>query len=230
MTILAPATDAVRTEWQARVAAEYAVCAVAQELARRLTLFGSPPELIEQALTMALDELAHARLAAEVCAASGAQGAVIFDPDEFAVETAEHPAVNIAVAAVPSLCLGETLALRLIHHLRDNARVDAARRALDRVVADEPRHAALGWETLDWLLDGPDAEVVRDAVEHALPRWVDTLRGSFAGPVPEPHLGSLGDGDLLWGLAPVGDYRAVFEETVERDWKPRLARRGFHLG
>lgn len=224
-----PASDAVRIEWQRRVATEYAVCAFAQDFARRLTMFGAPSELIEQALTMALDELEHARHAVEVAAAAGAEGAVVFDPSAFAVETAEDPAVNIAVAAVSSLCLGETLALRVVHRLRSNARVTEAQRALDRVIADEPRHAALGWETLDWLLDLPQGEIVGLAVERELPRWRAELQASFAGPHSEPHLIDLTGDDLSWGLAPVSDYRAIFDETVERDWKPRLARRGFSL-
>ena len=223
------ASDAVRIEWQRRIATEYAVCAFAQEFARRLTMFGSPPELIERALVMALDELEHARGAVVVAAAARAKGAVIFDPEEFAVESALDPAVNIAVATVSSLCLGETLALRMVHELRENARVVEAQQALDRVIADEPRHAALGWETLDWLLGLPQGDVVGEVVERELPRWIATLRGSFAGPEPEPHLTDLTEDDLAWGLAPVDDYRVWFEETVERDWKPRLARRGFAI-
>ena len=221
------ASAAVRIEWQRRVATEYAVCALAQEFARRLTMFGAPPELIEQALVMALDELEHARGAVVVAAAARADGVVVFDPEAFVVESADDPAVNIAVAAVSSLCLGETLALRVVHHLRENARIVEAQQALDRVIADEPRHAALGWETLDWLLDLPQGDVVGEVVERELPRWIGTLRRSFAGLEPEPHLAALTDDDLTWGLAPVSDYRALFEETVERDWKPRLERRGF---
>ena len=73
------------------------------EFARRLTMFGSPPELIERALVMALDELIMATVV--VTTAANAIGAVIFDPEEFVVESAVDPAVNIAVATVSSLCL-----------------------------------------------------------------------------------------------------------------------------
>jgi hypothetical protein len=223
------ASDAVRLDWQRRVAAEYSVSAFAQDFAHRLTMFGAPPDLIEQALVTALDELAHARLAADVCAAAEATGAVVYDPEAFYDFHAEDPAEDIAVAAVPSLCLGEMLALRLQHHLREGATVPVACAAIDRVLDDEPRHAALGWTTLDWLLDLPQGDDVGDAVERALPGWVDAIRASFAGDRPEPHLIDITDADRAWGLAPANEFKAIFETTVERDWTPRLARRGFTL-
>jgi hypothetical protein len=224
-----PASATVRTEWQNRVAAEYSVSLLAQDYAQRLTMFGAPPELIEQALNMALDELAHARHAAAVCDVADARGDIVFDPTSYAIESANEPAVHLVVVAMPNLCLGESLALRMVHRLRQNALVPEACAALDRVIADEPRHTALGWETLDWLLELPQADLVRESVVRELPRWLEILRGSFAGPHPQPHLTTVTEEDSAWGLAPVEDYRVVFDETVERDWKPRLARRGFAL-
>jgi hypothetical protein len=97
------------------------------------------------------------------------------------------------------------------------------------VVLDEPRHAALGWETLDWLLGGPSGDVVREAVERELLGWLEMWRNSFAGPEVEPHLIDLESDDLIWGLASPDTQRAIFEQTFERDWVPRLARRGFQI-
>jgi hypothetical protein len=222
-------SDAVRIDWQRRVAAEYAVSAFAQDFAMRLTMFGAPIDLIEQALVMALDELAHATHAAEVALIAGATGTPTFDPGEYINETHADPALHIVVAAVPSLCLGEILALRIVHHMRDGAREPIVRTALDRIVGDEPRHTALGWETLDWLLDTTHAPSVRSCVESALPEWFERLRAGFAGEYPEPHLRDLTDDDRAWGLVPVEEVRDVFESTVERDWIPRLERRGLRV-
>src|SRR3954452_21971471 len=91
------ATDAVRIDWSRRVATEYAVSAFAQDLALRLTMFGAPATLIEQALQMALDELAHATDAAAVCAAAGATDTPVFDPQTFVYEREPDPALDIAV-------------------------------------------------------------------------------------------------------------------------------------
>ena len=219
-------SDAVRIDWQRRVAAEYAVSAFAQDLALRLTMFGAPADLIEQTLTMALDELAHATGAAEVAAKAGATGSSVFDPSDYLYETDADPALHIVVAAMPSLCLGETLALRIVRHMHAGARVPVARAALDRVVRDEPRHAALGWEMLDWLLDSSHGSAVRACVERELPRWSEQLHAGFAGEHPEPHLLDLTDDDRAWGLTPVDEVRTNYATTVERAWLPRLHRRG----
>jgi hypothetical protein len=228
MTML-EASLAIQVEWRRRVESEYAVSAFAQEFAHRLTMFGAPSELIEQALVMALDELAHARDAAAVAGAAGATGPATYDPQTFLREALDDPVIDLAVAAVPSLCLGETLALRLIRVVRDGARVPVVCDALDRVLHDEPRHAALGWTTLDWLLDLPCADAVRAAIEARLPIWVELLRTTYAGECPQPHLAALPSEARDWGLAPVEEYRAIFARTVERDWLPRLQRRGFSL-
>ena len=119
--------------------------------------------------------------------------------------------------------------MRIAHQLHANATAPPACAALDRVVRDEPRHAALGWETLDWLLDTPTEAAVRDAIEQSLPVWVAGLRDSFAGPQVEPHLLNVLPHDLAWGLATPQTQRAIFEETLERDWLPRLARRDLQL-
>jgi hypothetical protein len=223
------ASGTVRIEWGRRVAAEYAVCLLAQDFAQRLTEFAAPPDLIEGALKMALDELEHARLAKKVHETAGADEVVTFDPTTFLIATSADPAVHIAAVAVPNLCLGETLALRIVHHLHGNAIEPRARAALDRVVRDEPRHAALGWETLDWLLDSPSEHAVRENIENELPTWITNLRDAFAGPKAEPHLLDLAPDDFRWGLAPPDTHRAIFEQTLQKDWQPRLARRGFQL-
>jgi hypothetical protein len=223
------ASDTVRLEWERRVAAEYAVCLLAQDFAQRLTVFAGPPELIEGALWMALDELEHARFAQRVCKAAGSGGAVTFQPQAFAVDASPDPIMHIAAIAVPNLCLGETLALRIVNRFNDNADVAVVCEALERVVGDEPRHVALGWATLDWLLELPTGGAVRDAIQRDLPRWFTSLRDSFAGPIVEPHLIEVAPADIAWGLASANVQREVFEETIQRDWIPRLARRGLQL-
>ena len=228
LAMTTPVSEAVCVEWARRVAAEYAVCVMAQDVAQRLTLIAAPPDLIEGALRMALDAAGTRTPRTSAVRRDRVDGscrvrkAYVFD-------TSPEPAVHVAAIAVPNLCLGETLALRIVHRLRRNAEAPAARAALDRVVADEPRHVALGWETLDWLLELPAGESVRRAVERDLPGWVATLRDSFAGPCPQPHLAGLTPEDIAWGLASPDVQREIFEEVVEQDWKPRLGRRGFCL-
>ena len=178
---------------------------------------------------MALDELEHARLARDVSQFAGAPAQVVLDPAMLVFEASTDVVESIAVLIVPSLCLGEILAVRLTHELRANARVPAAQGALDRVLADEPRHAALGWETLDWLLSLPRADTTRRWLEMRLPGWVASIQDSFVAARAETHLRQLADEDLVWGLVHPARQEAIVAETLERDWRPRLARRGFTI-
>ena len=231
MTAIAPGiTEAARVEWQRRVPTEYAVCSLAQDFARRLTQLGAPAHLIEQALVMALDELEHAVLAQGVLEAAGSPALVAFDPTSFKSYRAEDPLLDLTMMTVSNLCLGETLAVRVSHGLRANARVPVARGALERVVADEPSHAALGWQTLDWILGLPQVEEVAACIASNLGQWVSDYRDSFAGPNLLAHLVDLGEPDLAWGLATPDFHRETFERTLTGDWAPRLARRGFEVG
>ena len=141
-----------------RVATEYAVSAFAQDLALRFTMFGAPSTFIEQALQMALDELAHATDAAAVAAKAGARPEHRYSiPTCSSTNASSIPRSTSRSRSCPSLCLGEVLALRIVHHERAGAREPVVVAALDRIVRDEPRHAALGWQTLDWLLASPHA-------------------------------------------------------------------------
>ena len=83
-------------------------------------MFGAPPELIDQALATARDELAHAQRAAEVAAAAGSTLTPTFDPSAYANESTGDAALDI-VARGSEPRLGEILALRIVHHLRAGA-------------------------------------------------------------------------------------------------------------
>ncbi len=220
-------SSAAAVEWQRRVAAEYAICWLSQEVAQRLTLIGAPPELIHDALVMALDELEHARLAATVAAALGVRQPSVFDPDAFIVEQAPTAAANLAVVIVPSLCLGETLAIRLNQLQYGKAEHVEARQALARAAADEPRHAALGWAILDLLLDNDPTGEARPTIAQRLPRWIASLRAMFDAEHALPHLTELAPADVAWGLADPEESEAAMTRVAEQAWQPRLARRGF---
>ncbi len=86
--------------------------------------------------------------------------------------------------------------------------------AAPRVLADEPRHAALGWQIVDWLLDTPSGAIVRDTIKSELARWTAILEAGFAGPELEPHFEQLAEDDLAWGLATPDDYSTIFHEVA----------------
>lgn len=215
-------------EWERRVTSEYAVCELAQEFARRLTLSGAPPHLISSSLQMAIDELEHAKLAAAVSYAVGNTSPPTYQALGLATPLTPDLSWMIADIAVPNLCLGETLATRINRVYQRNATVPIAREALNRVCRDEPRHASLGWQTLDWLLQGPDEPAIRRDLNHRLGYWITDLTTSFVGSEAMPHLRTITTADRQWGLEEPAALRGVIK-TVHQDWRQRLGRRGFRV-
>ena len=68
-------------------------------------------------------------------------------------------------------CVGESVAVPLFRMLRERCSVPIARRALDRVMRDEPRHRQFGWDVLDWLLLGDEVSVLRLASRELPAVW-----------------------------------------------------------
>lgn len=225
------ASPRVRAEWRARIAAEYGSAAITQHLVLWLIQLGASPEVIDAGLVIVGDELAHARLSAEVYAdAGGGEPPALARGD---LELPRRPGapleLDVLRTVVRVFCLGETVAVPLFSHLRAGCTVGSARRALDRVLRDEVRHRDFGWLALDWLLTTPLAEQVPAVVGAELPAMFAALERSYGTHNPA-HLDAasttMTDADRAWGLAPPGDYVEILHRTFGRDWQPRFAARG----
>jgi hypothetical protein len=132
---------------------EHASVASFARFVSELLALGAPPALIQAAQAAILDELEHARLCFELAAREHGRlrpGPLPLDPHSSA--RAGDP-VALVLAVFEEGCLGESIAA-VEAGLAAAEHEDAdARRALERIAADERRHAALAWRTLRWLLD-----------------------------------------------------------------------------
>src|SRR5215470_4685296 len=146
------ATDRVRAEWRARIAAEYTSAAITQQLVLWLIQAGAPPDLIDAGLAIVADELVHSRMSAEVYAAAGGSEPPAIDRVALALPSTGALDRDILRTAVRVFCLGETVAVPLFGHLRARCTEPVARAALDRILRDEVRHRDFGWDLLDWLI------------------------------------------------------------------------------
>lgn len=224
---LSPASERVRQEWRARIAAEYTSAAVTQHLVLWLIQLGAPPDLIEQGLAIVTDELVHSRMSHEVYTAAGGSDPPALDRDRLGLQRTrgalEHDILDTAVRV---FCLGETVAVPLFKHLREPCTHETARAALDRILRDEVRHRDFGWDLLDFLLTIDDS--VPDRVAAALPAMMVELERSYGvgnAAVAEDD-GVMTQADRAWGLAPPRDYADILARTIERDYKPRFEARG----
>jgi hypothetical protein len=219
-------TGEVAHAWAARVGAEYRSAAVTSELVLWLLRIGASPDLVRDGLAIVGDEVRHAELSREVWLRAGGEGAQAVDRDTLGIARA-HASLELDVAAaiVRFFCLGETVAVPLFAALRKGATVPVARRALDRILRDEVRHRAFGWEALGWMLELPCAPDVRAMIGASLPSWLAELDAIY-GDGLEGGLESVTEAERAWGLAPAGEYAAILARTKRRVYAPRFAALG----
>lgn len=223
------ASERVRAEWRARIAAEYTSAAITQQVTLWLIQLAAPPELIADGLAVVADELEHSRLSHEVYAAAGGTAPPAIDRAALALAR-RHEGLedDLLSAIVRVFCLGETVAVPLFGHLRGPCTQPVARAALDRILRDEVRHRELGWDTLDWLSTVME---VAPMITREWPAWRAELGRSYGleNPVVSIDDGTITDEDRSWGLAPPREYAEILARTIERDYRPRFAARGITI-
>jgi hypothetical protein len=230
------ASERVREEWRARIAAEYTSAAITQNLVLWLIQAGAPPDVIEQGLTIVGDELVHSRMSHEVYVAAGGTLPPSIIREQLGLarrsQSLEHDILDVAVRV---FCLGETVAVPLFRHLRERCTVAIARESLDRILRDEVRHRDFGWDLLDWLCTSQIAGEVAPRVAEGLPAMLGELEQSYGA--GNPAIASdvadnlaMTEAERAWGLAPPREYAAILAATVEKDYRPRFAARGVVIG
>jgi hypothetical protein len=135
------------------------------DLAESLLACDAPLELVEQALNAACDEIAHAQICAVL--ASRYLGETISPTMPSAPRRApvggQSGLIRLALESWIDGCLGEGAAAWQAARTRKLATDPVARDALDRIAADETRHAELGWQVLHWAVKSGGADAC-DAV------------------------------------------------------------------
>lgn len=228
----AVASERVRQEWRARIAAEYTSAAITQQLVLWLIQAGAPPDLIDAGLVIVGDELVHSRMSHEVYVAAGGSEPPALDRDQLGIpRKSDVLELDILRAAVRVFCLGETVAVPLFKHLREGCTQQVARAALDRILRDEVRHRDFGWDLLDWLCVSPIGDSVPALVMQDLPAMLAELHASYGtdNPVVAGDTGEMTDAERAWGLAPPREYAAILAQTIEKDYRPRFAARSISM-
>jgi len=162
------ASDRARAAYWLGVARmEHASVASFARFTRELLGFGAPPQLLADALIAAADEVRHAE---QTFALASAYAGEPLGPGPLQVDDL-RPTTDLELFVTRLIvegCVGETLgvaeALALLEHDVD----PQLRPLLERIAADETRHAALAWRTLTWIADRVDASVIDRAFERAI--------------------------------------------------------------
>jgi|GEM_PF-1987089 len=157
--------------WTRAGLAEHASVASFNRFVLELMSLGAPPALLMESLQAAQDEVIHARDCFTVASALAGRdigpGALPMDGvlDDVSVE-------GILTRLLAEGCVEETVSTSLAAQRLLHAKDPTIRAALERIVADETRHAALAWRSARWILASrPDlAPLARKALSDAMTR------------------------------------------------------------
>lgn len=186
--------------WASIAASEHGSIAAFHRLGLELLAIGAPADLIAACQRAAADETRHARLAFTL--ASRFAGVPIGP----ATLDLPHPLplartlVALAEDTVRSACVEETLAIAAAIALRSTATDPAVCFALDRIVADETRHAAFAWRLVRYLVDLGGAPV-HAAVQRAFAAAPTPGGGPGAPPAHLARWGCVSDARLAAAVA-----------------------------
>jgi len=184
---LALEDDALRAplaaQWRANGRTEHASVAAFSRLSLDLMALGAPASLVASAHADALDEVRHAELCFSLASAIDGQKR---SPAAFpaAARARTLPAVRalaLAVLAVDSLvdgALHEGVSARVVARLSRSCAEPTIRGLLKQIAVDEGRHAAHGWDVVEFCLaEGGDP--VAHALRGALTKLPHSLRHDF---------------------------------------------------
>jgi hypothetical protein len=173
-------------QWRENGRTEHASVAAFARLTMDLMALGAPPHLVIAAQKDALDEIRHTELCFSLARAidGRAQGPGPFPEAQTARTLSGVRSLALAQLAVDSLvdgALNEGVSARIIATLARRCEPAAIQAALKELAADEGRHAAHGWDVVEWCLAEGGAPVAR-----ALIGAVRTLPTGMRSRLPEP--------------------------------------------
>jgi hypothetical protein len=182
--ISAPERAGVAAQWRENGRTEHASVAAFARLTLDLMGLGAPPALIAASNRDALDEIRHTELCYSLARSLDGQAVspAAFPEAARAKTLPKNRTLALATLAVDSLvdgALHEGVSARVIAKLAKRCEDPAIRAVLKEIAADEGRHAAHGWDVVEWCLAEGGAPVA-SALEGAL----RTLPGEVHGDLP----------------------------------------------
>jgi bacterioferritin (cytochrome b1) len=166
------------TFWLRTAQLEHASVASFHQFGLDLMRFGASPDLLMRTSKAAMDEISHAKAAFAIT--EGFLGHPV-SPEEFNMRL--QPAKSLAEFAVNVAMEGavnETLAVVLATLQHEKCEDYAIKKLLMDIIREEAEHAELAWDTLRWLIDVGDEEVVEALWELTQRNFVPDV-SSFPG-------------------------------------------------
>lgn len=217
-----------RAAWQMRTLDEYRSQVAFTELLHELTQFGASFDVIGTCIRVVRDEARHVELCRRMVVALGGSDVIPGQPG-WVSSSRELPLRHrILATALSSLCVGETLSVRLLAAVRDATTDPLTRAMVTTFVADESIHGRFGWAVLDLYL--PDLTAAdRALVDTVVP---SALAAAKRAAMPDRETLEA-DARMARSPSPFGSLSArrraeIFERTVEEDILGQLRAAGLN--
>ncbi len=146
----------VAARWLEDARMEHASIAAFARAMLELMAMGAPPDLLLGAAEAGADEVEHARLCLGVAAKLDGRA---FEPSPLpglpsrVQGPSEADWIRFARDTFVEGCVGETIATLIATRAARVCEDPLSRSVLERIAADETRHAALAWRTIAWVLE-----------------------------------------------------------------------------
>lgn len=219
-TLDEPARQRAIAGWRARMLNEHVSARVFAALVSQMMNAGIPAARQEAVATMICDELRHGRMCAAVVLALGGTPVIDLPSLPPVPEHRDAPPLEGLLRNVLSIsCLSETVAVAMLtaertwtHPLLDDI--------LKAILADEIRHARLGWSLLD--------DLYGQLTPNLCDRLSDYLAPAFAL-LRQTHLPGHDDFTAEEDITatPLSEPQSIFFDTVRDVIIPQLENHGF---
>jgi len=174
---------------------------------------GAPAELLNDAQLAAADEIRHAQICFSFAAAFGSESPSpsAFPFDSKASASIDTDLAGMAAATAREGCVNETISASMMAVAASQAKDPAVRSAMESIVEDESRHAALAWRTVKWALEKGGYEVQQ------------ALKEAFSQAPGENYDGGASNELTGHGFLSSQDANAAARHTFDRIIKPAAA-------
>ena len=155
--------------WLADAQDEHAAVAAFARFTLQLLALGAPPELLRAAHRASLDEVAHAELCFALASAY-ADRPLAAGPLDTTGTLERASRLGAVLYTIREGCIGETINAMVLQAAADACEDQVITRTLQRIAADEMRHAGLAWRFVRWAIRDHEElhPVVRSAFDEAV--------------------------------------------------------------
>ena len=215
---------AARTNWRERMVSEHASARVFSALVGQMMRAGLSAAETRRVAAMAQQELEHGLLCARVLVALGGEAlAPLPRLDEVPSHADASPLEAVLRNVISVGCCSETVAVALVGTERELAGPAAVRRVLDRILADEVKHARFGWRLVREIAPALSA-AEREGIDAYL---VDAFAHQVAFHSPFLAMPCASDEGLAIGAPHGRSNWEIFVRTMNEIVVPGLAHHGF---